>query len=158
MGESSGHFLTFTAQSGNEQILTFSGTATEVGNHQLLLTAREPGAEYPMDTITVVVMAQDSNAPVVIEDQTQSTIMVTLANNTMFQAALAGLVLFVLMGTLVLRGQSKNLRENERRMTRANEIRQQRGISESPVRSMVQDQRVRSRERGASIFDDFRRR
>jgi hypothetical protein len=158
VGESSGHFLTFTAQSGNEQILTFSGTATEVGNHQLLLTAREPGAEYPMDTITVVVMAQDSNAPVVIEDQTQSTIMETLANNTMFQAALAGLVLFVLMGTLVLRGQSKNLRENERRMTRANEIRQQRGISELPVRSMVQDQRVRSRERGASIFDDFRRR
>ncbi|MEC9162309.1 MAG: hypothetical protein VX919_05915, partial [Candidatus Thermoplasmatota archaeon] len=45
VGESSEHFLTFTAASGNTQAVTFSGTAETVGQHQLLLSAAEPGAE-----------------------------------------------------------------------------------------------------------------
>ena len=60
-----------------------------------------------MDTVTVVIRATDSNAPVVDEDATSGSLMDTLADNTMFQAAAAGLVLFVLMGSLMIRGQSR---------------------------------------------------
>ena len=47
VGENSNHFITFTSESGTSQTVTFSGTAKATGNHQLQLSAREPGAEYP---------------------------------------------------------------------------------------------------------------
>ena len=123
-GETSGHLLTFTSATGNSQTVTFSGNAKDVGNHQLLLSAAEPGAEYPMDTVTVVIKASDSNAPVVETDEAEGTLMAVVVDNTMVQAALAGLVLFFLMGTLMIRGQSRKARDAERRMMRAAELRQ----------------------------------
>ena len=59
-----------------------------------------------MDTVTVVIQATDSNAPVQIEDETEGSVMDALAENTMFQAAFAALVLFVLMGTLMIRDKA----------------------------------------------------
>ena len=158
-GETSGHLLTFTSATGNSQTVTFSGSAKDVGDHQLLLSAFEPGADYPMDTVTVVIRTTDSNAPVVDEDATSGSLMDTLADNTMFQAAAAGLVLFVLMGSLMIRGQSRKARDEARRMARAIEIRQARGIGELPRREMVQQQvQPRApRERTSSMFDEFKR-
>jgi len=161
VGETSNHFLTFTSITGNTQTVTLSGTARDVGTHQLLLSAREPGANYPMDTVTVIVKAEDSNAPVLIQDDAEGSIVEVLADNTMIQAALAGLVLFALMGALMIRGQAKTAKENERRMRRVNEMRESRGIVDLPQRRMVQTQeRVRApkQRQQPSIFDDFRKR
>ncbi|MED5566582.1 MAG: hypothetical protein VX382_01875, partial [Candidatus Thermoplasmatota archaeon] len=82
VGESSGHFLTFTAASGNTQAVTFSGTAETVGQHQLLLSAAEPGAENPMDTVVVVVVATDSNAPIEVADETEGSVLETITEST----------------------------------------------------------------------------
>ena len=159
-GETSGHLLTFTSATGNSQTVTFSGNAKDVGNHQLLLSAAEPGAEYPMDTVTVVIKASDSNAPVVETDEAEGTLMAVVVDNTMVQAALAGLVLFFLMGTLMIRGQSRKARDAERRMMRVAELRQSRGLTDLPARDLVQQRpqpRVQ-RERTESMFSDFRSR
>ncbi len=157
VGESSEHFLTFTTASGNSQTVTFSGTATDVGRHQLLLSAAEPGAAYPMDTVTVVIDASDSNAPVEISDEAEGSLLETVKDNTLLQAALAGLVLFALMGTLMIRGQSRRHRDQERRMMRAAELRQTRGLGELPRRDLVAQQPANRRERTNSMFDEFRR-
>ena len=158
VGETTGHLLTFTSATGNSQTVTFSGNAKDVGDHQLLLSVSEPGAEYPMDTVTVVIKASDSNAPVIVTDEAEGSLLTVMADNRMFQAALAGLVLFVLMGTLMIRGQSRKARDAERRMMRAAELRQSRGIADLPSRDLVQQQpmpRVQ-RERTQSVFSDFR--
>ena len=157
VGESSEHFLTFTTASGNSQTVTFSGTAAAVGQHQLLLSAAEPGAEYPMDTVTVVIDASDSNAPVEVADEAESSLLETVKDNTLMQAALAGMVLFVLMGTLMIRGQSRRHRDQERRMMRAAELRQSRGLGELPRRELMTQQTSGRQERNNSMFDDFRR-
>jgi hypothetical protein len=157
VGESSEHFLTFTTASGNSQTVTFSGRATDVGRHQLLLSAAEPGAAYPMDTVTVVIDASDSNAPVEVSDDAEGSLLETVKDNTLLQAALAGLVLFALMGTLMIRGQSRRHRDQERRMMRAAELRQTRGLGELPRRDLVAQQPASRRERTNSMFDEFRR-
>ena len=111
-----------------------------------------------MDTVTVVIQAIDSNAPVEIEEEAKSSMMDVLTESTMLQAALAGLVLFVLMGALMIRGQSRSIRDQERRLERAAEIRQNRGLVDMPSRDLVQQQHLGSRrERTNSMFDDFRR-
>ena len=159
VGEASGHFITFTSATGNTQTVTFSGTAKNVGNHQLLLSAREPGADYPMDTVTVVISTTDSNAPVETVTEDGGSALDALAQNSVVQAATGGLVLFLLMGLLMIRGRSKNARENERRMVRANELRQQRGITEMPRRNLVQQapKAPRNRDRSSSMFSEFKR-
>jgi hypothetical protein len=161
-GESSSHFLTFTSATGNSQTVTFSGNARDTGNHQILLTAYEPGAEIPMDTVTVVLRTEDSNAPVTVYDSEESSAFTELAENPMVQAALGALVLFVLMGALMIRGHSRNVRSDAMRVARAEELRQSRGISNrSPSRSMIGQQNapptVRKRSVNSSLFDDLRR-
>ena len=156
-GVSTDHLVTFS-QSNDVQIVTFSGRAENVGSHQLLISAREPGADHPMDTVTVVIKAVDSNAPVSSPDEASGSVMSALQESTLLQAALAGLVLFVLMGTLVLRGQSRRQRETERRMQRAAELRQHQGLIDLPERSMVQNREAPVRDRrSSSLFDDFKR-
>ena len=85
--------------------------------------------------------------------------MDVLAQNSVAQAATGGLVLFLLMGLLMIRGRSKNARENERRMVRANELRQQRGITEMPRRNLVQQAPTasRNRDRSSTMFSEFKR-
>ena len=110
-----------------------------------------------MDTVTVVIDASDSNAPVEISDEAEGSLLEIVKDNTLLQAALAGLVLFALMGTLMIRGQSRRHRDQERRMMRAAELRQTRGLGELPRRDLVAQQPASRRERANSMFDEFRR-
>ena len=160
VGDSSGHLLTFTSSSGNSQTVTFSGTARDIGEHQLFLAVREPGADNPLDTVTVVISAEDSNAPVSVLLEDDGSTMGQFVENTAVQAGIAGLLLFVLMGLLMVRGRTKNAKENERQMVRANELRQQRGIAEMPRRTLVQEppSAPRNRDRSGSMFNEFKRR
>ena len=109
------------------------------------------------DTVTVVIDATDSNAPVEVTDEAEGSLLETVKGNTLLQAALAGLVLFALMGTLMIRGQSRRHRDQERRMMRAAELRQTRGIGELPRRDLVTHEHNAKRQRTNSLFDDFRR-
>ncbi len=159
LGESSSHLLTFTSNSGNSQTVTFSGEAKTTGNHQLLMTVREPGADHPMDTVTVLVIASDSNAPVeVTEDNTDA--LSTLYEHPAAQAAFGVLVLIVLMGALVMRGKKKQARNDALRQVRADEFRAQRGITTTPTSPMVQraERLPSERVRTSSMFDEFKRR
>ena len=158
MGETSNHFITFTSATGNTQTVTFSGNARETGNHQLLLSAREPGAAFPMDTVTVTVKATDSNAPVEILDETEGSVMSVLTENVVVQAAMAVMVLLVLMGALMIRGQAKSARENERRERRMTDFRESRGMKSLPRRDLIQQQPQAPRDRSSSVFDEFRKR
>ncbi|DAC59624.1 MAG TPA: hypothetical protein D7I08_01855, partial [Candidatus Poseidoniales archaeon] len=156
--QSTEQLVTF-AQSSEIQVLTFSGRAEKVGPHQLHISAREPGAETPMDTVTVLIEAVDSNAPVpTAADETGGSVMSALQDSTLLQAALAGLVLFVLMGTLMLRGQNRRQREAERRLDRAAELRQRRGLAERPEHGTSQQIiRSASERNSSSMFNEFRR-
>ncbi len=156
--QSTEQLVTF-AQSSEIQVLTFSGRAEKVGPHQLHISAREPGAETPMDTVTVLIEAVDSNAPVsTAADETGGSVMSALQDSTLLQAALAGLVLFVLMGTLMLRGQNRRQREAERRLDRAAELRQRRGLAERPQHGTSQQIiRSASERNSSSMFNEFRR-
>ena len=156
--QSTEQLVTF-AQSSEVQVLTFSGRAEKVGPHQLHISAREPGAETPMDTVTVLIEAVDSNAPVsTAADETGGSVMSALQDSTLLQAALAGLVLFVLMGTLMLRGQNRRQREAERRLDRAAELRQRRGLAERPQHGTSQQIiRPAGERNSSSMFNEFRR-
>ena len=155
--ESSFRQLIFSATSGDTQQVRFAGQALESGTHNLFISAHEPGTDAPMDTAVVVIKAADSNAPVSTQDETSGSLMDTLVDNTMLQAALAGLVLFVLMGTLMIRGQSKRIRDDERRMMRAAELRQNRGIVERPRTKPAEAKPAPQTSRSGSMFDEFRR-
>jgi hypothetical protein len=157
VGETSNHFLTFTSSSGNSQTVTFSGTAKAMGTHQLLLSAREPGATYPMDTVMVRIITTDSNAPVEVADEAGGSLISVVADNTMVQAALAGLILFALMGMLMIRGKAKTAKDNRRRMERMSQLRTQRGITEHHPGGMVQRPQTMARARSPSMFDEFRK-
>ncbi len=155
--ESSFRQLIFSATSGDTQQVRFAGQALEAGTYDLVISAHEPGADAPMDLAVVVIKAVDSNAPVSTQDETSGSLMDTLVDNTMLQAALAGLVLFVLMGTLMIRGQSKRIRADERRMMRAAELRQNRGIVERPRTKPAEAKPAPQTSRSGSMFDEFRR-
>ena len=164
IGITTRHVLTFTSDTGNTQTVSFSGSAREVGNHQLLLTVREPGADHPMDTVTFTVQASDSSAPIVTSSDNGASAMADLAQNPLVQAAGGVVVLLALMGLLVLRGQRKSRKADADRMMLAKELRERRGITDSQFdlgsRSPEPAQRYEPsvRSTASSAFNDFKRR
>ena len=123
---------------------------------------REPGAENPMDTVTVTLKTMDSNVPEVsTEDETSS--ISQLMEQPVAQAAAGILVLFILMGALILRGQGKNARADLRRREAAEEMMQSRGIDSLPTSRLTPERQVRTpkppvrKDRGDSMFEDYRR-
>ena len=163
-GITTSHLLTFTSSTGNTQTVSFSGTARTDGTHQLLLSVREPGADHPMDTVTVTVQASDSSQPTVSTDTGETSALSQWSDNTTVQAAGAVMVLLSLMGVLVLRGQRKTRRAEKERLVRAEELRARRGITDDDYQPRPQ---LGERNRAASgpkrsnlnsTFDEFKRR
>jgi len=163
-GITTSHLLTFTSSTGNTQTVSFSGTARTAGTHQLLLSVREPGADHPMDTVTVTVRASDSSQPSVSTDTGETSAMSEWTDNTTVQAAGAVLLLLSLMGLLVMRGQRKNRKAERDRMVRAEELRARRGITDDgyqPRPQLGERNRATSAPKRAnmnSTFDEFKRR
>ena len=113
--------LIFTPETGGTQTVVFSGEVLENGEYQLILVAKEPGSEIAMDTVTVTLDAQDSRLKTsIIDDQTDA--INKLLKEPLVQFALAGLVLFTLMGTLYLRGKSNSARRNKQRREHAENV------------------------------------
>jgi hypothetical protein len=79
------------------------------------------------------------------------------------QATAGILVLFILMGALILRGQGKNARADLRRREAAEEMMLARGIDSLPTSRVTSERQVRTpkptvrRDRGGSMFEDYRR-
>ena len=162
LADSTVQYLTFTPTSGTSQTVTFTGDVRSIGTHQILLSVREPGAENPMDTVTVTIETVDSNIPDTAETDEQTASLSKLMENPLAQASVGILVLFVLMGMLILRGRGKNARSEERRRAATEEMMFNRGvdskpsprlISESPKRTVAPAQRDRSH----SMFKEYRR-
>ena len=113
--------LIFSPETGGTQTIVFSGEVLEAGLYQLVLVAKEPGSEFAMDSITISLDAQDSRLKTnIIDDQTDT--INKLLKQPVIQAALAGLVLFALMGTLFLRGKANTIRRNKERREHAENV------------------------------------
>ena len=113
--------MIFTAETGGTQTVVFSGEVMQAGEYQLVLVAKEPGSDFAMDSITINLDAQDSRlTPSIVDDQTDA--INKLLKQPMVQAALAGLVLFALMGVLFLRGKADNKRRNKERREHAENV------------------------------------
>jgi len=113
--------IIFTALTGGTQTVVFSGEVLDAGEYQLVLVAKEPGSEFAMDSITINLDAEDSRlTPNIVDDQTDA--INKLLKQPMVQAALAGLVLFALMGVLFLRGKADNRRRNKERREHAENV------------------------------------
>jgi len=118
--------LTFTETTGTSQTLTFDGEVRYAGTHQLTLVAKEPGSEVGMDSVSITLEAWDSR--IILEDDTSGDagILSSVMDNAIVQAAFGGLVLFVLMGALIIRGNAGKEKEAEDRLERARDLISQR--------------------------------
>tara|TARA_A100001234_G_C12388322_1_gene285230 strand:- start:56 stop:568 length:513 start_codon:yes stop_codon:yes gene_type:complete len=110
--------LTFDSQTGDTQVVYFSGKAESLGEFNLIVTAKEPGSNVAMDTESVSLVVDDSRiVDPQVDDQTD--LINRALREPLFQAALGGLMLFVLMGALIVRGKANTIRRNTERREHA---------------------------------------
>ena len=118
--------MTFTPNSGGSQTITFDGVVRYAGTYQLVLVAKEPGSDIAMDTVSISLQAFDSNIVIEEDNSADQSLLSSLMENAIVQAALGGLVLFFLMGMLVIRGNANKKKAAEERLERARELVSQR--------------------------------
>ena len=110
--------LTFDSQTGSTQIVSFAGNAKSLGNYDLIITAKEPGSDIAMDTVSIPLTVKDSRiVDENIDDQTD--FINKVLREPIAQAILGGLLLFVLMGVLIIRGKANTIRRNSERREHA---------------------------------------
>jgi len=110
--------LTFDSETGNTQVVYFSGKAEKLGDFNLIVTAKEPGSDIAMDTESIRLVVDDSRiVDPQVDDQTD--LINRALREPLFQAALGGLMLFVLMGALIVRGKANTIRRNSERREHA---------------------------------------
>ena len=110
--------LTFDSETGNTQTISFAGSANSLGNYDLIITAKEPGSDIAMDTVSIPLVVKDSRiVDANVDDQTD--LINKVLREPVAQAALGGLMLFVLMGALIIRGKANTIRRNTERREHA---------------------------------------
>ena len=111
-------FLTFNSETGITQMAYFAGDAKSLGNYDLIITAKEPGSDIAMDTVSITLNVKDSRiVDEKVDDQTD--LINKVLREPVAQAALGGLMLFVLMGALIIRGKANTIRRNTERREHA---------------------------------------
>jgi hypothetical protein len=107
--------LTFNSETGSMQSVPFAGSANSPGNYDLIITAKEPGSNIAMDTVSIPLTVKDSRiVDEIVDDQTD--LINKALREPVVQAGLGGLVLFALMGVLIIRGKANTIKRNiERR-------------------------------------------
>ena len=106
--------LTFDSQTGDTQVVYFSGKQNLIGDFNLVVTAKEPGSDIAMDSESILLLVDDSRiVDPLVDDQTD--LINRVLREPLFQAALGGLMLFVLMGALIVRGKANTIRRNTER-------------------------------------------
>ena len=92
--------------------------AKSLGNYDLIITAKEPGSDIAMDTVSITLNVKDSRiVDEKVDDQTD--LINKVLREPVAQAALGGLMLFVLMGALIIRGKANTIRRNTERREHA---------------------------------------
>ena len=114
--------VSFSATSGQTQTLVFTGEANDYGLHTLVLTATEPGSNVALDTVTISLNAMDSSIDAKPSESNDNSALQEILDNSLVQAAIGGLVLFLLMGLLVIRGKSNRIKDATNRQRRAEEL------------------------------------
>ena len=107
--------LTFNADTGSMQTVSFAGDANKLGNYDLIITAKEPGSDIAMDTVSISLTVKDSRiVDATVDDQTD--LINKVLREPIAQAALGIIMLFGLMGVLIIRGKANSIRRDiERR-------------------------------------------
>ena len=107
--------LTFNADTGSMQTVSFAGDANKLGNYDLIITAKEPGSDIAMDTVSISLSVKDSRiVDTTVDDQTD--LINKVLREPIAQAALGIIMLFGLMGVLIIRGKANSIRRDiERR-------------------------------------------
>jgi hypothetical protein len=100
--------------------------ARYAGTYQLVLVAKEPGADVGMDTVSITLNAYDSNIVVEEDMSGDEGLLASIMENPIVQAAIGGLVLFFLMGMLMIRGNASKKKAAEERLERARDLISQR--------------------------------
>ena len=134
--ETGSYTMIFSSASGNTQSKIFTGTATSVGNFNLVVTVTEPGAEIPMDTYTIRLNVYNSSKSTVNDDTFEWE---NVFEMPLFQAGAAGILLTFLFGMLIIRGKSRRIKDNDERKAQAAQVLYNRMMSD---RDVVQRRRV----------------
>ena len=134
--ETGSHMMIFSSTSGNTQSKIFTGTATGVGNFNLVVTVTEPGAEIPMDTYTIRLNVYNSSKSAGNDDSFEWE---NVFEMPLFQAGAAGILLTFLFGMLIIRGKSRRIKDNDERKAQAAQVLYNRMMSD---RDVVQRRRV----------------
>ena len=134
--ETGSYTMIFSSASGNTQSKIFTGTATSVGNFNLVVTVTEPGAEIPMDTYTIRLNVYNSSKSASNDDSFEWE---NVFEMPLFQAGAAGILLTFLFGMLIIRGKSRRIKDNDERKAQAAQVLYNRMMSD---RDVVQRRRV----------------
>tara|TARA_Y100000589_G_C27198887_1_gene648405 strand:+ start:9089 stop:14668 length:5580 start_codon:yes stop_codon:yes gene_type:complete len=134
--ETSSHTMIFSSASGNTQSKIFTGTATSVGNFNLVVTVTEPGAEIPMDTYTIRLNVFNSSKSSGNDDTFEWE---NVFEMPLFQVGAAGILLTFLFGMLIIRGKSRRIKDDDERKAQAAQVLYNRMMSD---RDVVQRRRV----------------
>ena len=134
--ETGSYTMIFSSASGNTQSKIFTGTATSVGNFNLVVTVTEPGAEIPMDTYTIRLNVYNSSKSASNDDSFEWE---NVFEMPLLQAGAAGILLTFLFGMLIIRGKSRRIKDNDERKAQAAQVLYNRMMSD---RDVVQRRRV----------------
>lgn len=134
--ETNSQTMIFTSETGNTQPKIFIGTATNVGNYNLVLTVTEPGAEIAMDTVTIRLNVYNSSKSSGGEDSFDWDDVLEMP---LFQAAAAAILFTFLFGMLIIRGKSRRIKDNDERKAQAAQVLYNRMMAD---RDVVQRRRV----------------
>ena len=134
--ETGSYTMIFSSASGNTQSKIFTGTATSMGNFNLVVTVTEPGAEIPMDTYTIRLNVYNSSKSSGNDDTFEWE---NVFEMPLFQAGAAGILLTFLFGMLIIRGKSRRIKDNDERKAQAAQVLYNRMMSD---RDVVQRRRV----------------
>jgi hypothetical protein len=113
--------LTFTNETTSIQTISFAGNVKLLGDYNLVISAKEPGSEIAMDIVSLTLKVEDSR--IVDEELNDQTDTINkLLKMPLVQAALGGLMLFVLVGALIVRGKASKIQSNIQRREHAEAV------------------------------------
>ena len=128
--------MVFTSETGSSQVKIFSARPLREGNFDLILKAREPGAENPAATTTIRLNVYNSSTPSEADDSFE---LGDVFETAVFQIGAAALLFVLLFGLLVIRGKSRRIKDEENRKMQAAEVLYNRMMSD---RDVVQRRRI----------------
>jgi len=128
--------MIFNTGSETFQQKFFTGQAVLEGIHDLVLTVTEPGADEPMDTVSIRLNVYNSSSISDVEDEFGWD---TVLDSALFQIFAAAIVFVFLFGILIIRGKTRRVKDEDERKAQAAQVLYNRMMSDQDV---VQQRRI----------------